>query len=265
MPRDDSLPSSTTARARAEAGRPRMALVFLGLFGVLILGILIERMVIIRPGNAQMVVVSRGGEVTAVYQPGQIGFLFPFTHTSAVYDMALMAADRSTPDRGMPAVSAEGHPLTVFGTAFWHEGNEDDLRWRFAHIRWKTDPKADMMLPLMAASVQAVMGRHTMDEIIRNSHAITTALTEDLKARARSLLRVDVTDFALTRIEPGDTYRQVVAEREMGRARAAAVAVSPALTTDNPNALELERIRRWDGHGIIPDTLNRSDNRPPSR
>jgi regulator of protease activity HflC (stomatin/prohibitin superfamily) len=234
-------------------------MLLLGLIAFLAVAILIDRVLIIRPGNAQMVVVSRGGEVTAVYRPGQIGFLNPWTHTRAAYDMALVAVDRSAPDRGMPAVSAEGHPLTVYGTAFWREGDEEDLRWRFAHIRWKHDAKTDMLNPLMAASVQAVMGRHGMDEIIRDNTTIANALTEDLRTRARELLRVDVAQFSLTRIDPGESYRAVVAEREMGRARAAALAASPALTTEHGNALELERIRRWDGHGVMPELAVRGE------
>jgi hypothetical protein len=196
-----------------------------------------------------MVVVSRSGEVTGVFGPGQVGYLNPLTHTRRVYDTALLAADRSRPDRGMAAHSAEGHAVTVFGTALWREGSEADIRWRFAHIRGK----AETMQGLMAASVQAVIGRHAMDDIIRTNAEVQAALTEDLKARARELLRVDVVAFVLTGLDPGESFRQVVAEREMGRARAASVAASPALSSTNPNVVEIERIRRWDGRGVLPD------------
>ena len=195
--------------------------------------------------------------MTHVYGPGQSGFLNPLSQSRVVYDMALAAADRSAPDRGMPALSAEGQALTLYGTAFWREGDEADLRWRFAHIRDRE--KVDLMLPLMAASVQAVIGRHPMETIIRDAPAVAAALTADLRARARALLRIEVAEFAVTRIDPGEGYRAVVAERELGRARAASVAVSPALTGENPNALEVERIRRWDGRGIIPGTAMRPE------
>jgi len=250
MPRDSHDPAPSTTR---EAKRsPRPLLIILGIAALLILVTLADRMISVRPGAAQRIVVSRAGEVVALYGPGQHGFINPWSQTRAVIDMALATTDRSAPDRGMPALSAEGFPLTVFGTAFWHHGEEADLRWRFAHIRGDTD----LMGPLMAASIQAVLGRTPIDAIIRDAPAIQAALTEDLRTRARALLRVAVADFTVTRIDPGETYRQVVAERELGRARAVSVAASPAL--DNPNALEIERIRRWDGHGITPDRLTRA-------
>ncbi|HEY8613991.1 MAG TPA: SPFH domain-containing protein [Roseomonas sp.] len=261
MPRDDSLPASTAARSRAEAARPRAALIAMAALAVIIAAITLYNSSAVRPGTAQMVVISRGGEVTRILGPGQSSFLIPLTHTRTVYDMALLAADRSAPDRGMPAITAEGHPLTVFGTAFWHEGNEDDLRWRFSHIR----AGADLITPLMAASVQAVLGSRPMDEIIRDTPALQAALTQDLRTRARELLRVEVAEFTITRLDPGDSYRAVVAEREIGRARAAAVASSPAVTANNSNAVDVELIRRWDGRGLIPETMERRDRRPQDR
>ncbi|WP_424136692.1 SPFH domain-containing protein [Roseomonas chloroacetimidivorans] len=265
MPRDDDLPASTPARARAEARRPRAAFVILGVLVLLVLVILADRVVMVRPGPAQMVVVSRGGQVTAIYGPGQVGFINPWSQARVVYDMALATSDRSGPDAGMPALSAEGHSLTVYGTAYWREGDEDDLRWRFAHIRNKQDAKTDLLQPLMAAAVQAVIGRHRMEEIIHDTPRISAALTADLRERARALLRLKVAEFALTRIEPGESYRQVVAERELSIARAASLAASPALNGDYPNALELERIRRWDGRGIIPDRMDRTERSETSR
>ena len=261
MPRDDSLPSATTARARAEAARPRAALIILAALAVLLLGTLLYRQVIVAPGTAQMIVISRGGEVARILGPGQWGLIRPWSESRTIYDTAIAAADRSAPDRGMPALSAEGHPVTVFGTAFWHEGDEADLRWRFAHIKAETE----LMPPLMAAAVQTVLGRFSMDEAIRNTAAVQAALTEELRRRARELLRVQVTDFALTRLDPGESYRAVVAEREIGRARAAAVAASPAVTGNSDHAVDIEMIRRWDGRGVIPESLDRRDRRPPPR
>ncbi|MCR0984256.1 SPFH domain-containing protein [Roseomonas populi] len=255
MPRDDSLSSSTADRARAEAARPRAALVGFGVLLLLFLAWMIYRQVTVAPGPAQMILIGRGGEVTRVLGPGQWSLLNPFSQSVTSYDMALLSSDRSAPDRGMGALSAEGHALTFFGTAFWKEGTEDDLRWRYAHIR----AGADAMPALMAASAQTVAGRHTMDEIIHNASAIGRELTDDLKARARALLRVDVADFALTRIEPGETWRAVVSERELGRARAASIAASPAMANGADNALEMERIRRWDGRGIIPERPGRPE------
>ena len=215
----------------------------------------LDRAVIVRPGAAEMIVVSRFGEVTDILGPGQVGYSNPLTQTRTVYDTALLAADRLAGNRGMAAISAEGHPVTVFGTAFWREGSEADIRWRFANIR----NQGETMQALMAASVQAVIGRHSMDEVIRRSADIQTALTDELKARVRALLRVDVVSFTLTGINPGESFRQATAEREMDKARAASVAASPALTSRNSNALELERIRRWDGRGIIPDMAGRGE------
>lgn len=261
MPRDDSLADSTPVRSREEAARPRAALVGLGAIAAAVLGYIIYGQVTVAPGAAQMVLVSRGGEVTRVLGPGQYGYLIPWLQGRTVYDMSLQTADRTAPDRGMPALSAEGHPLTVFGTAYWHEGDEAALRWRFANIRVGTD----LLSPLMAASVQAVMGRRPMEEIIRDTAAVQAALAEELRTRVHALLHVDITDFAITRIDPGDSYRAVVAEREIGRARAASVAASPALATTNPNAVDVEMIRRWDGRGVIPETLDRRDRRPQDR
>lgn len=255
MPRDDSLPASTTDRARAEAARPRAGLIGLGVLALLLLGWIAYRQVAVIPGPAQMILIGSGGEVARILGPGQWGFLNPFSQSATPYDMALLASDRSAPDRGMPALSAEGHALTLFGTAFWKEGDENDLRWRYTHIR----AGADAMPALMAASIQTVMGRHPMEEIIRNASAIGREVTDDLRARARDLLRVNVSEFALTRIEPGESWRAVVSERELGRARAASIAASPALTGENPQAMELERIRRWDGRGIIPERPGRSE------
>ncbi|MBP0493414.1 SPFH domain-containing protein [Pararoseomonas indoligenes] len=255
MPRDDSLPASTTERARAEAARPRAARIGLAAIGILLVGWIAYRQVAVVPGPGQMLLIGHGGEVTRILGPGQWGLLNPFSQSVRPYDMALLASDRSAPDRGMPALSAEGHALTLFGTAYWHEGNEDDLRWRYAHIR----AGVDAMPALMAASIQTVMGRHPMEEIIRNASAIGRELTDDLKARARALIRVDVNEFALTRIDPGESWRAVVSEREGGRARAASIAASPAMSGDNPNALDMERIRRWDGRGIIPERPGRAE------
>ncbi|SHJ78449.1 SPFH domain / Band 7 family protein [Roseomonas rosea] len=259
MPRDDSLPAA--GRSKPELTRARAALLGLGGLACLLIASLIYRQVTVQPGTAQRVVISRGGEVVRILGPGQWGIINPWSHSRTVYDMAITAADRSLPDRGMPALSAEGHPLTVFGTAFWHEGEEADLRWRFTHIRAETE----LMQPLMASAVQAVMGRLRMDEIIRDATAVQAALTEELRRRARDLLRVQVTEFALTRIEPGESYRAVVAEREIGRARADSVAASPAVASNNQNAVDVELIRRWDGRGVIPETMERRDRRPPER
>ena len=251
MPRDSDAPlPARTREAAPDSDRKRRLLPFLvGAAALVALGALADRAVSIRPGATQRVIVSRGGEVVAVYGPGQRGFTNPWTETRAVVEMSLASTDRSAPDRGMPALSAEGLPVTLHGTAFWHHGEEADLRWRFSHIRGD----ADLMPPLMAASVQAVLGRTRLDAAIQDSAGLQAALTEDLRARARALLRIEVADFAITRIDPGETYRQVVAERELGQARAAAVAASPALTGGSPNAVEVERIRRWDGRGVIPE------------
>jgi len=247
MPRDSHDPAP--AAVRAVQRRPRTTLICLAIAGLVIAALMLDRAVSIRPGAAQRILVSRGGEVVAVYGPGQFALANPWSESLSVIDMALATTDRSAPDRGMPALSAEGHAVTVFGTAFWHHGEEADLRWRFGHIRGD----ADLMPPLMAASVQAVLGRTGLEAAIRDAAALQAALTEELRARARALLHIEVAAFAVTRLDPGESFRQVVAEREMGRARAASVAASPALATENPNAVEVERIRRWDGHGIIPD------------
>ncbi|MBP0446119.1 hypothetical protein J8J14_15195 [Roseomonas sp. SSH11] len=251
MPRDDSLPAAT--RGRPEATRARAALIGLSAILLLTIGYFIYRQVAVVPGTAQMIVVSKGGEVTRILGPGQWGLINPWSHGRTVYDMAVRAADRSAPDAGMPALSAEGHPMTVFGTAFWHEGAEEDLRWRFSHIR----PEPDLLPALMSASVQAVMGSRPMDEIIRETGTVQTALTEDLRRRARELLRIEIREFVITRIDTGESYRAVVAEREIGRARAAAVAASPAVAGNNENAVEVEMIRRWDGRGVIPESMER--------
>lgn len=207
-----------------------------------------DRVVMIRPGAGERVVVSQGGEAVSVYGPGQTGWLNPFRQSRTVYDTALAMADRTQPARGMAALSAEGFDATLFGSAFWREGDEADIRWRYAHTR---NPLTVMPL-LMAASAQAVLGRFPLDQAIREAGALQAALTEDLRARARALLHVEVEAFMVTGIDPGDRYRQVVAERELGKARAAAVATSPAVTAPSPYALEVERIRRWDGRGVIP-------------
>jgi hypothetical protein len=266
MPRDtaptDDTPTATAPRRRgAEATRGRAALLALGAIALLVLGSIAWRQVTLTPGPAQMILVSRGGEVLRVLGPGQSGFLNPWTHTRATVDMALTTTDRSANDLGIAALSAEGHPVTVYGTAFWHEGSEADLRWRFAHIRTGVDP----MPPLMASAVQAVLGRRPMEEIIRDTPALQAALTEELRNRARELLRIEVAAFAVTRLDPGESYRAVVAERELGRARAVSIAASPALATENPNAVDVEMIRRWDGRGVIPESLERRDRRQPER
>lgn len=256
MPRDSDEPAASTrtgAGNSTNTGSTKRVShplrILLAVVAVLVLAALIDRFVSIRPGATQRIVVSRAGTVVAVYGPGQHAFTNPWTESRGVIDMALASTDRSAPDRGIPALSAEGFPLTLHGTAFWHHGEEADLRWRFAHIRGETD----LMPPLMAASVQAVLGRTPIEAIIRDTPAVQAALTEDLRQRARALIRVEVADFTITRLDPGEAYRSVVAERELGRVRAAALAASPALTGDNPNAVEIERIRRWDGHGVIPE------------
>lgn len=233
----------------------RRTLLLLSLLGLLAGAVALERAVVVRPGAAERVVVSRGGEVTAVLGPGQVGLLNPLTQTRTVYDTAMLAADRLAGNRGMAAVSAEGHPVTVFGVAFWREGEEADTRWRFSNIR----NQGEAMQALMAASAQAVIGRHAMEEVIRRGAEIGAELTAELRERARPLLRVEVASFTLTGISPGESFRQAVAEREMDRTRAAAVANSPALAANNPNALELERIRRWDGRGVMPEDVRRRD------
>ncbi|MBI0534115.1 hypothetical protein D9599_00810 [Roseomonas sp. KE2513] len=248
MPRDNHDPATTSTDHQAKR-RPRALPILLGIAALLVLGVFADRTISIRPGATQRIIVSRGGEVVALYGPGQHGFANPWTDTRAVVEMSLSNTDRSAPDRGMPALTAEGLPVTLYGTAFWHHGEEADLRWRFSHIRGD----ADLMPPLMAASVAAVLGRTPMEAAIRDAAALQAALTDDLRARARALLRIEVASFAITRLDPGETYRQVVAERELGRARAAAIAASPAVTGDNPNAVEVERIRRWDGRGVIPE------------
>ena len=258
-PTDDTPTAAAPRRRGAEATRARTALLALGAIALVLIGTLAWRQVALNPGAGQMILVSRGGEVLRILGPGQSAFLNPWTHTRATVDMALTTTDRSTPDLGMPALSAEGHPITVHGTAFWHEGSEADLRWRFAHIRTGVDP----MPPLMAAAVQSVLGRRPMEEIIRDTPALQAALTEELRARARELLRIEVAAFAVTRLDPGESYRAVVAERELARIRNAAIAASPALATDNPNAVEIERIRRWDGKGTMPDMPGRAGRREP--
>jgi len=255
MPRDDSL---TPPRTRPEDTRARTALIGLGALAVLGLGYWVYGQVTVSPGTAQRIVISRGGEVTRVVGPGQTGYINPFLDGRMVFDMAVLATDRSTPDRGMAGVSADGHPFTLFGAAIWHEGSEEDLRWRFAHIK----AGAEMMSPLMASSVQAILGTRSMDDIIRDAGSVQAALTADLKDRAKRLLRIELQEFVLTRIEPGESFRAVVAEREVGRARAAAIAASPAVAANNENAIDIEMIRRWDGRGIIPETLERRDRRP---
>ncbi|WP_426956208.1 SPFH domain-containing protein [Muricoccus radiodurans] len=252
----DGTELATEAEQREESGptpaqrrRRRMGLVVGGLVLLILAAVILDRLLVVRPGAAQMVVLTNSGEVTRVIAPGQTGYVNPWTDSRVVYDMALIAADRAAPPRGMGAVSAEGHSLTVFGTAYWREGREDDIRWRVAHIR----NQGETVATLMAGAVQAVVGRYAMDDLIHRMPEVQTALTEALRARARELLRVDVAEFVVTGIEPGESYRQVVAERELGRARAASVSASPALSAMNPYALEVERIRRWDGRGIIPE------------
>ncbi|MFT8242899.1 SPFH domain-containing protein [Roseomonas sp. BN140053] len=252
---DTPAPQASDTERKISPRRSRVAIALVGLVVAALAWMAVERAVVVRPGTAQMVVVSRGGEVTGIFGPGQVGFINPWTHTRTAYDTALLASDRSAASRAMPGLSAEGHPLTLLGVAFWHEGNEADLRWRFAHIRSQTE----VMQALMASSVQAVLGRYAMDDIIHRNAELQAALTEELKNRARALLRVEVVSFAVTGLEPGDSYRQVVAERELGKARAASVAGSPALTSTNPNALELERIRRWDGRGTMPNLAGNND------
>jgi len=261
MPRDDdhaggSGPLPSRERDRVALRRSRATLAVAGL-ALLVTLFLLYRMVTVSPTAAQAILVARGGEVTSVLRPGQTAWLNPWTHSSVAYDTALLASDRSAANAGMPAVSAEGHGLTVFGTAFWREGEEADLRWRFAHIH----PRTDLLPGLMAASVQAAAGRRPMDDLIRDTPGFQAALTEELRARARALLRIEVVDFAVTRLDPGESYRQIVLEREMGRARAASIAASPALSGGNPNAVEVERIRRWDGRGIIPGQPERDAGR----
>jgi len=254
MPRDDSL---TPSRTRPETTRARAALIGLGGLVALGAGYWIYNQVTVSPGTAQRIVISRGGEVTRVVGPGQTGYINPFLDGRMVFDMAVLATDRSTPDRAMAGVSADGHPFNLFGAAIWHEGTEEDLRWRFSHIK----AGAEMMSPLMASSVQAVLGSRPMDEIIRDAGSVQAALTADLKDRAKRLLRIELQEFVLTRIEPGESFRAVVAEREVGRARAAAIAASPAVAGNNDNAVDVEMIRRWDGRGIIPETLERRERR----
>ena len=262
MDNDDAVPGPAFPAPPPAAGRtsPRRSRWAMGVIGAVLLAVLavaLDRAFVVRAGALQRVVVSRDGEIVEVIGPGQASLLNPWTHGRTVFDMGLIAADRSTGARGMPALTAEGHQVTLFGTAFWHEGEEADLRWRFGHLR----PQLDTMQVLMAASTRAVAGRFPMDALIGRGQDLTVALTEDLRARARALLRVEVVSFEVTGLEPGESYRRVVAERELGRARAASVAASPAVHADPGQAVEVERIRQWDGRGVMQDLVERNGRR----
>ncbi|UFN48802.1 SPFH domain-containing protein [Roseomonas sp. OT10] len=248
-PPPEEAPPPPAGRS-ASPRRRRAGWVVAGLVVALVAGLLLDRLFMVRPGATERVVISRGGEVMAVYGPGQDRWVNPWSLRRTVFDTALVMADRSSDSRGMTAVSAEGYTATVFGAAFWREGTEEDIRWRYAHTR----SPLTMMPQLMAGAVQAVLGQFGLERAIRDNAAFQEALTADLRARARALLHVEVVSFVVTGIDPGDAFRRVVAERELGKARAASVALSPALG-GGPAALEVERIRQWDGRGVIPPEL----------